>query len=88
MSRNLDTLRVLCAAPWQLTSGRLWQRHRIVPAVYVFRILGVEVSNKFFAYILALQVSPRCRSGDTSVAWLGPHLRIAQWTSAHLTFLS
>ena len=35
---------------------RTWQQYRTVPALYSFQIIGLEVSNKVFMWILCLQV--------------------------------
>ena len=36
---------------------RLWQHYRTVPALYLFKLFGLELSSKAFNWILALQVS-------------------------------
>lgn len=43
-------------SPCRETDCRLWQHHRIVPALYRLRVFGVEANNKWFVYILALQL--------------------------------
>lgn len=35
---------------------RLWQHHRIVPALYRLRVFGVEMTNKWFVWTLASQL--------------------------------
>lgn len=35
----------------------MWQYRRTVPALYAFKLFGIEASNKSFMYFLGLMVS-------------------------------
>ncbi|KAI9638582.1 uncharacterized protein MKK02DRAFT_23518 [Dioszegia hungarica] len=49
-------LRYIPSGPYGVLFSLLWQKHRIVPAVYSFRIMGIDFSPKTFFYILVLQL--------------------------------
>jgi len=50
-------LNVIPASPIALLFSVLYQFSRIVPAIYHFRIFGLEFNNKSFTYLLAAQIA-------------------------------
>ncbi|KAK8869937.1 hypothetical protein IAR55_000505 [Kwoniella newhampshirensis] len=45
------------AGPYGIIFSLLWQQYRTVPSFYYFRLFGIEMSNKAFMWILALQLA-------------------------------
>ncbi|WWD15788.1 hypothetical protein CI109_100212 [Kwoniella shandongensis] len=49
-------LNAIPAGPYGIIFSLLWQQYRTVPSFYHFRLFGIDVSNKAFTWILALQL--------------------------------
>ncbi|KAJ7584360.1 hypothetical protein C8J56DRAFT_950823 [Mycena floridula] len=64
-------LNFFSSGPTPLLFSVLYQWARIVPVVYHFRIFGVPLSNKSFAYLLALQLAFLRLPGSAVLAVIG-----------------
>ncbi|KAL5508196.1 hypothetical protein ACEPAH_5815 [Sanghuangporus vaninii] len=64
-------LNVLPSGPLTLVFSILYQFSRLIPRAYTFRIFGVTLTNKIFAYILALQLAISQPPGSAVAAFIG-----------------
>jgi len=61
----------ISSGPSALVFSILYQYFRIVPSAYQFRIFGVPLSNKIFAYVIASQLAIGHLPGSAAAAGIG-----------------